>query len=147
MIVTRVNTNAAAWLLMVTAVAFHVLDEAVTGFLPFFNQTAVNIRERIAFFPVSELKFGIWLSILIAAITIRYLLTPVVRRGGRFIRAVTTVLGILMIVNSLGHMLGSLFTGRLLPGFWSSPPLLLTALFVVVRGFRGDWQRIKSSQT
>ena len=62
-------------------------------------------------------------------------LTLLVIRGGTFIRILTTVLGILMILNGLGHMLGSVYFGRLLPGFWSSPFLLVTAVYVVIRGF------------
>jgi hypothetical protein len=33
-------------LILVSAVALHVLDEALTGFLPFYNQTVAELRLR-----------------------------------------------------------------------------------------------------
>lgn len=131
------NKNAAAWVLMISAVAIHVFDETVTDFLPFYNELALNLRGGVGFFPLPTFSFGAWLGGLIAAIIICFSLTPIVNRGGKFIRVFTIVLGVIMVGNALGHMLGSIYYGRLLPGFWSSPFLLVTAVFVVIRGFSG----------
>ena len=140
------NKNPLAWVLMISALAIHVFDEATSGFLIFFNRQVTNIREQLGFFPIPNLTFEIWLTALIIGIIICFLLTPLVKRGGRFVRAFTTILGILMIVNAIGHLLGSIYTGRLLPAFWSSPLLLLTALFVVIRGFnKTEWRITKST--
>lgn len=121
-------------MLMVSAIGLHVFDEAVTHFLSFYNELAFNLRESVGFSLMPTFTFGAWLGGLIVAIIICFALTPLVNRGGRFIRAFATLLGILMVVNALGHMIGSACVGRLLPGFWSSPVLLVTAVFVVVRG-------------
>ena len=129
------NRNALAWVLMISAVALHVLDEASTGFLPFYNNLAQSLRAILGLSFPPTFSFEMWLGGLIAAIIIAFALTPLVSRGGRFIRILTTVLGILMVLNALGHMLGSVFLGRLMPGFWSSPFLLATAAYVVLRGF------------
>jgi len=129
------NKNADAWVLMISAIAVHVFDETVTDFLLFYNELALNLRGGVGFFPLPTFSFGAWLGGLIAAIIICFALTPLVSRGGRFIRVLTTVLGMLMVANALGHMLGSVYLGRLLPGFWSSPFLLVAAVFVVIRGF------------
>ncbi len=130
------NRNVLAWLLMVTALALHVFDEAITGFLPFYNEVVLGLRERLGFFPMPSFTFPEWIGGLVTLICACYLLTPVVAGGGRAIRALTTVFGILMIGNALGHLLGSLYLGRVLPGFWSSPLLLPAAVWVVVRGIR-----------
>lgn len=134
------NRNVAGWLALVSAVALHVFDEAMTGFLPFYNQLVIDMRERLNFFPAPTFTFKAWLGGLIAAILIGYLLTPLVARSGRVIRVVTIVLGILMLGNALGHVLGSVYSGRILPGMWSSPVLLLAAAFVILQGFLGEWQ-------
>jgi hypothetical protein len=131
------NKNAVAWVLMISAIGLHVFDEVVTHFLSFYNELALNLRESVGFSLMPTFTFGAWLGGLIIAIIICFALTPLVIRGGRFIRAFATLLGILMVVNALGHMIGSAYLGRLLPGFWSSPILLVTAVFVVVRGFSG----------
>ena len=129
------NKNAAAWVLMILAVAVHVLDEASTGFLPFYNNLAQSLSASLGLSFPPRFTFQTWLVGLIIAIIVGFVLTPLVNRGGRFIRVVTTALGMLMIANALGHMLGSAYFGRFLPGFWSSPFLLVTAVFVVVCGF------------
>jgi len=132
------NRNVVAWLLLVTALALHVFDEATTGFLPLYNEVVSGLCERLGFFPMPNFTFPQWIGGLVTLICVCYLATPVVARGGRVIRTLTTAFGILMVVNALGHLLGSLFLGRLLPGFWSSPFLLPAAVWVVVRGLAGD---------
>jgi hypothetical protein len=132
------NRNAVAWMVLTTALALHVLDEATTGFLPFYNETVQNLRERLGLFPMPTFTFPVWIGGLVGLICICYLVTPIVAGGSRAIRVLTTAFGMLMIANALGHLLGSLYFGRLLPGFWSSPLLLPAAAWVVVRGFRGS---------
>jgi hypothetical protein len=131
------NKSGVAWVLMISAIGIHVLDEAVTDFLPFYNGLALNLRESLGFSLLPIFSFEAWLGGLIAGIIICFSLTPLVDRGGRFIRTFATLLGVLMVANALAHMLGSAQLGRLLPGFWSSPFLLLTALLVVILGFKG----------
>ncbi|UCC80967.1 MAG: hypothetical protein JSW64_06310 [Candidatus Zixiibacteriota bacterium] len=134
------NKNVTAWVLLVLAMGLHVFDEAINNFLDFYNPLVFDLRDSLGFFPMPTFPLGLWLTGLIVAIAIGFALTPVVNRGSRFIRILTIVIGIIMIGNGLGHMLGSLYFERLLPGFWSSPFLLAAAVFVVVRGFRGSWQ-------
>jgi hypothetical protein len=131
------NKSGVAWLLMISAIGLHVIDETITHFLPFYNELALNVREFVGFSLIPTFTFGAWLGGLIVAVIICFALAPLVNRGGRFIRIFTTILGVLMIANALAHMLGSVYLGRLLPGFWSSPVLLVTAALVVVRGISG----------
>lgn len=140
------NKNAVAWILMISMAAIHVFDEAVHDFLTFYNNMVLNLRESIGFFPMPTFSFEAWLVGLIIAVVVGYLLTPLVIRGGGFISLLTTVLGVIMIINALIHIIGSIYLGKLMPGFWSSPFLLGTAIFVVVRGFSGsDHARQKNS--
>ncbi len=129
------NRNALAWVLMVCAGAIHVADEAAHGFLSFYNPLVRDLRESLGFWPMPTFSFGAWLGGLIVAVVISLLVTPIVARGRRIIRVVATVIGIVMVFNALAHMLGSVYFGYLLPGFWSSPVLLVTAVYVAIRGF------------
>ncbi|MFC1564256.1 HXXEE domain-containing protein [candidate division KSB1 bacterium] len=137
----RENRNILAWLSMVTLLAFHVFDETVNDFLPWYNQNVLNMREQFGFFPAPKFSFEVWLGGLIGAVVIACLLTLIVAKGGKIIRIVTTILGILMVLNALIHIGGSVYTGRMLPGTWSSPFLLAASIFVVYRGFKGVWQK------
>lgn len=134
------NKNALAWVLMVCAGAIHVADEAAHGFLSFYNPLVRDLRDSLGFWPMPTFSFEAWLAGLIVAILISFAVTPIVARGRRLIRVVVTVLGIIMVLNAMAHLLGSVYFGYLLPGFWSSPLLLATAIFVVVRGIgREGW--------
>ena len=138
------NRNVIAWLLLFAALALHVLDEAVTGFLPFYNHSVLVVRERLGFFPAPTFSFGIWLGGLITGILLGFGATPLVQRGGNVIRRVAVLLSALMIANALGHLVGSLYFHRILPGAYSSPILLLTALVLLFYGIRGNWQRAQT---
>jgi hypothetical protein len=140
------NKDGTAWILMISAISIHVFDETITDFLPFYNGLALNLRESLGFSLLPVFSFEAWLGGLIAAIIICFSLTPLVNRGGRFIRTLATLLGILMVANALGHIVGSVYSGRLLPGFWSSPFLLLTALLVAILGFKGTSRAATSGQ-
>jgi hypothetical protein len=133
------NRNVIAWILLVSAVGLHVFDEAMTDFLPTYNQIVFDLKNQLGFFPAPTFSFGVWLSGLIAAIILGYSVTVFVARGGKIIRIITIVLGILMALNALGHFFGSIYSGKVFPGTWSSPFLFAAALFVTIQGFRGEW--------
>jgi hypothetical protein len=141
------NRNATAWLLMVSAVAIHVIDEAMTGFLSFYNPQVLALRERLGFFPMPTFTFWPWISGLTVAVLLGFALTPIVRRGGTVIRIVCGVLSVLMIGNACGHMLGSIYFGRLLPGFWSSPLLFVASIWMLTRVVGGNWHEPRIANT
>lgn len=133
------NKNAIAWDLMILTVGLHVFDEDLTDFPGFYNSLVLELQKGLGFFPVPVISHRVWLGGLISVVIIGFALTPLVNRGRGFFRILTTVLGANMIAKALVNLLGSLFFGRLLPGFWSSPFLLAAAVFAVVRGIRGKW--------
>ena len=70
-----------AWLGLAIALAFHVTDEALTGFLPLYNSIVLEIRESYSFIPLPTFTFPIWLGGLIVAVLILFLLSPLVFAG------------------------------------------------------------------
>lgn len=128
-----------AWLLLVAALALHVLDEALTGFLGFYNPLVLAIRGRISWFPMPTFTFGTWLTGLIVAVVILALLAPAVRRGAAWTRVASWVFSILMLLNGFGHLAGSVYFQRWLPGA-TSAPLLIVASVVLARR---TWERVR----
>lgn len=124
--------RARAWLLLVGALAIHVIDEASTGFLQFYNPLVLSIRSRLKWFPMPTFSFAAWLGGLMAFIVVLVSLTPIVRRGGVVIRVLSTVFAALMFPNGLGHLGGSVYFRRWLPGA-TSAPLLLAASVLFIR--------------
>jgi hypothetical protein len=116
-----------AWLLLVAGLALHVLDEALTGFLEFYNPLVLAVRARIGWFPMPTFTFGPWLAGLIAGIVILALLAPAVRRGARGTWLASWLFSGVMFPNGLGHLLGSLYFHQWLPGTTTAPLLLLAS--------------------
>ena len=60
----------------------------------------------------------------------------VVFRGARLMVWLSFFYGGLMLLNGLGHTLGSVYFGRLLPGVYSSPLLLAASIWLLVTARR-----------
>jgi hypothetical protein len=134
----RVST---AWLCLVGALALHVIDEAATGFLNVYNPTVRTLRARWGWFPMPEFGFAEWLTGLAVFVAVLALLTPLVERGPRTVRAAALVFAGLMVLNGFAHLTGtvagrtvdSVRVERPMPGTWSSPVLIGAALFFIAR--------------
>lgn len=135
------SRNALAWLLMVSAVGIHVIDEAMTGFLPFYNAQVLALRARFGFFPAPTFSFPIWIGGLALAVAAGLAVTRAVARGGTAVRIACGIVAVLMIGNACGHMFGSLYFGRIVPGFWSSPWLFVASVWMFSRVASGSWSR------
>jgi hypothetical protein len=136
----RLHPVRTAWLGLVAALALHVADEAVTGFLDVYNPTVRALREQLRWFPMAEFRFGVWLTGLAALVIGLAVLTPLVERGPRVVRAAAVVFAGLMVLNGAAHIAGTL-AGRTvpsvrferpMPGFWSSPLLIAAAVHFII---------------
>ena len=123
--------HARAWLFLVAALALHVLDEALTGFLDFYNPLVLQLRESLGFWPMPTFTFGVWLSGLVALVVILAALTPAVRRGATGTRLVSWVLAVIMLGNGIAHLAGSVYYRRWLPGATSAPLLLVASIMLM----------------
>jgi hypothetical protein len=122
------DRHVRAWLALAGALGLHVLDEALTGFLDFYNPLVRQIRSSLPWIPMPTFTFGIWLTGLIALVVLLVLLAPVVRNGGTAIRLASWVLVVIMFMNGVGHLAGSVYFERWLPGATSAPLLLITSI-------------------
>ena len=127
-----------AWVALCLALAAHVADEALTDFLSVYNPTVLTIRERYPWFPMPVFEFQTWLTGLITGIVLLLALSPFVYRGARWMVPLTYVFGTIMLLNGLGHIAGSFYLGRLMPGVYSSPLLLVTSIYLLYRAGAGN---------
>jgi hypothetical protein len=121
-----------AWVALAVAIALHVTDEASTGFLPLYNSSVESIRAVVPWLPLPTFSFPVWLGGLCAGIVLLLALSPLVFAGRRIFRPISYFLGVLMIMNSLGHIGASVYTSSLAPGTISSPVLLLASIALIV---------------
>ncbi len=121
-----------AWIAFALALALHVTDEATHDFLASYNPSVLAIRARFPLLPLPTLTFGVWLSLLIAGITLLLCLSPLAFRGSRWIRIAAWPLGLLFgIANASLHISSSIYFHRWMPGVYSSPVLLIAAGFLL----------------
>jgi hypothetical protein len=130
-----------AWILLCLAFCAHVADEALTGFLDIYNPTVIAMRARLSWFPMPTFQYREWLIGLIIANVILLALTPLAYRNARALRPLAYFFAGVMLLNGMGHtlftMLGrtvpSVQFSRPAPGFYSSPFLLVTSVYLFLR--------------
>ena len=121
-----------AWIALSLALAVHVTDEALTNFLSVYNPSVVAIRRRLPWLPLPTFTFKVWLSGLILGIVALLALSPLAYRHTRWLTIPAYLLAILMMVNGLQHILGSVYLHRLMPGVYSSPLLLAASTYLLL---------------
>ena len=129
-----------AWVSLACALALHVIDEAMTGFLPLYNSLVRSRPESWSWVPLPTFSFGEWIAGLAVGISAIFVLSPQVFAGKQFMRPVSYFLGILMSANGLGHISASLYLGRLAPGALSSPLLLVASAFLLFAAHRSTFK-------
>jgi hypothetical protein len=135
------NKLGIAWLALCLAFVLHVVDEAVTGFLSVYNPTVTAVQERFHWFPLPTFEYGEWLVGLIVANIALLALAPFAFRGARWLRPIAYAFAAIMLLNGVGHTLGTIFGrtvasihfARPMPGFCSSPALLAASIYMLIR--------------
>lgn len=130
-----------AWVALSLSLAFHVTDEAVTDFLAVYNPTVAVLRSRASWFPLPQFTFDSWITGLALLVILLLALSPFAFRGARWMRPLGYFLCVIMFANGLGHVLGtilghtvpSVHFPRPMPGFYSSPLLLVSSAFLFYR--------------
>jgi hypothetical protein len=124
------SRHAQAWWVLVGALAVHVADEALTDFLGFYNPLVLSIRSRVPWLPMPTFTFGMWLAGLMALVLVLAAVGGAVRRGPRGTSMASWAFAAIMFLNGLGHLSGSLYFGRWLPGTTSAPFLLIASVWL-----------------
>lgn len=128
----RIQQWGIAWVALSVAVGLHVADEATSEFLPLYNSIAETIRGSYPWIPLPTFTFSVWLIGLTVGVLILFFLSPMVFAGNLIFRPISYFLGVLMTLNALAHIGGSIYLGALAPGVLSSPVLLLAAIALLV---------------
>ena len=137
---SRRSRLGESWVALSLALAVHIVDEALTGFLDVYNPTVAALRARWSWFPMPTFQFRTWLIGLICAVIILLVLSPLFFRNVRWIRPLGYFAAFIQISNALGHTLGTIM-GRTVttvhfprpaPGFYSSPLLFICSIWLLM---------------
>ncbi len=126
-----------AWLLLTAALAAHIADEAVTGFLDLYNPTVRAMRERHPWLPIPTFTFPLWIALLALAVAGLLILSYWVRRGAGWTRRAADAYALLMLSNGLAHLIFSMYKRAWMPGAYTSPLLFAAATVLIHRGWPG----------
>jgi hypothetical protein len=113
------------------ALAIHVADEALTGFLELYNPTVRAIREKYPLLPLPTFTFETWLSLLIFAVAMLIAASYFVWKGRWAMRPISHVFAAFMLLNGLLHIAVSLYMGDFISGVYSSPLLLAASIGLI----------------
>lgn len=145
-----------AWILICVAIALHVADEAINGFLNIYNPTVLALREELGWWPMPTFTFDMWLAALVTGIGILAALTPFAFRNVVWMRSILCFCSIVLCIgNACVHTLATIFGqtvstvhfSRPAPGFYSSPVLLFAAIYALVQLRRTQKGAAASSKT
>jgi hypothetical protein len=125
------NEHGLAWMALCLALAAHVFDEAMTDFLSVYNPAVQSIREKLPFLPLPTFTFRVWLTGLVVAVSLLFLLSAFAFRGAKWMKALSYPFAILMLANGLLHIAGSFWLGKLMPGVYSAPLLLAASVWLL----------------
>ena len=127
---------------MWVALALHVTDEALTGFLSVYNPTVVVLRRELGFSPIPTFTFRVWLFGLIVGILLLVALSPFAFQNAPWIRPIFYFVAIVPgLFNAMGHTLTTIFGQtfstvrfpRPAPGFYTSPLLLTASVYALLQ--------------
>lgn len=124
-----------AWMAMCGALAVHVADEALTGWLDWYNPTVSAIYEQYPFplLPIilPTFTFEIFLSLLIFAVVSLTAASWFVKKGRWAMRPISHVFAAVMFSNAIFHIGHSIYMGKLMPGVYTSPLLLAASVLLI----------------
>jgi hypothetical protein len=119
-----------AWVVLTLSLAGHVIDEAVTGFLDVYNPIVRSLRARFVWFPMPVFTFDVWITGLCAAVVVLLALSPLAFRRSAFVRIAAYPYAALMLLNGVGHLIGSVYLERWAPGATTAPLLIAGSLWL-----------------
>ena len=120
-----------AWIILTVALTLHVLDEALNDFLSIYNPLVALINQRmgILFFPAFSTTE--WLTGLTMGIIILFGFSFFANHEKKWILYLSYFYGVLMLLNGLGHILGSFYYSKFIAGVYTSPLLLVGSIYLI----------------
>jgi Protein of unknown function with HXXEE motif len=125
-----------AWLALTLSLAAHVFDEAVTGFLDVYNPAVRSLRARFGWFPMPVFTFDVWITGLCALVVGLLALSPLAYRRAPVVRFAAYPYAALMLLNGLGHLIGSVYLQRWAPGATTAPLLIAASVWLLTAARR-----------
>ena len=125
------NKFGFAWVSLSLALAIHVVDEALNDFLSVYNPFVTAIKEKSGYIPLPTFNFYVWMTGLVVAILVLFLLSPYVFQRAGWMIPLAVFFGVLMFFNGIIHIFGTFYLGYKIPGVYSSPLLIICSIYLI----------------
>ncbi|HLX44983.1 MAG TPA: hypothetical protein VKR43_16165 [Bryobacteraceae bacterium] len=129
----RPRSHYRAWLLLCAALAVHIADEALTGFLGLYNPAVLAIRERRPWLILPTFTFPVWISLLGLGVIGLLILSHWVKRRLPWTAYASYAFAGAMIANGIAHLGFSIYKAQWMSGAYTSPVLLAAALNLLIQ--------------
>ena len=114
------------------ALAIHVADEALTGFLDWYNPTVLAQREEHPQLLLPTFRFDVWIALLIFAVVALTASSYFVWKGRWAMRPISHVFAVFMLTNGLLHIAQSVYMREYMPGVYTSPLIIAASIVLIV---------------
>ena len=126
-------------MLQCAALAVHIWDAAVHDFVGYYDATVLTLYGHFSYIPRLDFERRSWLEFPIALDLLLLALTPLVYRNLRWLRFLGYAFALLGLLVAIGHILLTIRGGTVpsvtfegtSPGFYSSPFLLFSSLYLL----------------
>lgn len=128
---TVISKFGNSWILLTSAFAIHVVDEAIFDFLPFYNSVVLNAKANYSFLPIPNFTFQWWLTGLIIVMLLLFLLSKIAFQEKRWIIKFSIIYGLIMLINGILHPIASIYYSKIIGGVYSSPFLIIGSAYLL----------------
>lgn len=136
-----------SWLGVALALGMHVVDEAMHSFLDWYNPIADSLQVQLGIPFPPTFTFPIWLGGLTLLVLTCVAVTPFFQPRRRWLVPIAVAWGVIHTGNGLLHIIASINAGRMVPGTWTAPLLLLTAPYLILESLRVRRPRAEIRET
>jgi hypothetical protein len=120
------------WLFFGYSLALHVLDEAGHDFLSVYNPNALALRRVLPWLHLPLFTFQSFIGVLLLVLTLWLGMAPMAfRRPAWMRRMAIPVAALAGSGNGLVHIGSSFYFGRMMPGVYTAPLILLAGIMLL----------------
>lgn len=133
-----------AWIVSCAALAVHVIDNAATDFVGYYNSTVLALYGHFSWFPRLDIEFRTWIIGAVVVLVVLFALTALLKRYVALFKWLAYLFAVYLFLDGCGHVAAALlghtvpsvhFSG-LPPGFYSSPLLIATSVYLLLTAMK-----------
>lgn len=125
------NRFGKAWFTLSFILLLHIIDETVNGFLPVYNEHILSIRESTGI-PFPFFTFPFWFTGLICLDVWLLFLSRYALQGRHIIVVLAYPFAVIMFLNGVMHLVGSIYLKEWLSGIITAPLLIYGSIHLML---------------